>query len=185
MRWIAAGLLIGLCGGGCVRTTGNAPVGDGRPADAATIDVAPEVGGADAADATKRDGVADAADAARRDGVADTTASSDQTARDLAAGDAQAGDASPGDGGGDGLAPSCTVLYGQAPEFLLCEERAEACTFYTSEAAGDAVSCVTSCAAGGGTCLSAGDDLADGCEVGAVIPCDEAHRDLVCGCSRP
>mgnify|MGYP001820392135 CR=1 FL=1 len=111
-----------------MRTTGSAPAGDGRPADAATIDVAPEAGAADAPDAATSDGVADAPDAGTSDGVADAAASSDQTARDLAAGDAQAGDASPGDGGGEGAGPSCAVVYGQAPEFLLCEERAEACT---------------------------------------------------------
>ena len=81
--------------------------------------------------------------------------------------------------GGGGVLGSCTDQYGQAPEFVLCNETAAACDFYMA----NPESCATVCAGVGGECLAAWDNSGT-CGQGSGLTCStQGLSHLICQCS--
>lgn len=118
-------------------------------------------------------------DAGPRDGGRDA-------GRDAGAPDTGPPDTGPPDTGPpDAGPPSCDSLYGAAPGYMLCEERARECEL-VSQLDGMRT-CGTTCAALGGRCIDAyrNEVPFPPCErQGPPIGCDQLHIDDICICSR-
>ena len=79
--------------------------------------------------------------------------------------------------------PSCDSTYGSTGEYLLCEETATTCEFYTRPS--ERSTCDEICEDGGGTCEGAYNETGSGgCTRGTVYTCERDSADTLCICSR-
>jgi hypothetical protein len=82
-----------------------------------------------------------------------------------------------------GAKPSCDEQYGDSPDYLLCEETPESCSFNATIA--NTISCNDVCSMGGGTCIEAHLNEEDLCLSTGPAACDQNDfNDGICVCSR-
>ena|GEM_PF-4879266 len=80
-------------------------------------------------------------------------------------------------------AATCAELYGMAPDYQLCSETADSCSF---NALTDGGNCADMCAAYGGVCLTAYDNNnTDVCVSQGEDTCQTNRHNEICVCSRP
>jgi hypothetical protein len=96
---------------------------------------------------------------------------------------ASADDAADGDESSTGMVPSCDEQYGGAPDYLLCEETPESCSFNATIA--NTISCNDVCSMFGGTCIEAHLNEEDLCLSTGPASCDQNDfNDGICVCTR-
>lgn len=94
--------------------------------------------------------------------------------------DAELADAAPPDAQ---PAATCAELYGMAPDYQLCSETPESCSF---NALTDGGNCAEMCAAYGGVCLAAYDNNnTEVCASQGEDTCTTNRHNEICVCSRP
>ncbi len=81
---------------------------------------------------------------------------------------------------------SCDEIFGSAPDYQLCSEDANSCTFYSRLFNGDDFVCQDACGTFDSECLDgfADTDLGDKCEIDTEEGCESPHEDQICVCSR-
>jgi hypothetical protein len=97
--------------------------------------------------------------------------------------DAATSDADDTNGSSSGAAPSCDEQYGEAADYLLCDESPESCSFNVTIAM--TISCDDVCSMFGGTCIEAHLNEEDLCESTGRASCDQSDfDDGICVCTR-
>jgi len=175
---------------------------DAGPPDAQALD-AREAGATDSArpDAGRQDAEAmdtgpDRSDAGPPDAGPPDAGPPDAGPPDAGPPDAGPPDAGPPDAGPPDAGPPdagprpCRDIYGPAPSYFECAERATECEFYVA-LGGSTANCAALCAAYGGACIrgfresEAAGDPTCAYETGTPRACDVDHDDEICVCSRP
>ena len=186
--FLLASVALGACGGEmtcppefpiardgfCYAEEGDSSIGprpDTGPRDSATpIDGAPvDSGSTDSASDASPDG-----------GATDGSADADTGPVDTGPVDTGPVDTGPLDTGGP--RPSCADIYGAAPSYTECEQRATECEFFASTGGND---CDAMCGAFGGTCIAMYDDSGGRCIRGATEQsCSTGRSGTICVCTR-
>ena len=82
-----------------------------------------------------------------------------------------------------GMLPSCDEQYGDVPDYLLCEESRDSCSFNATLAS--TISCTDVCSMFGGECIEAQLNEEDLCLSTGATDCDQNDvNDNICVCSR-
>ncbi len=117
-------------------------------------------------DATAVDATAvDAADPSDASAGSDTGTTADDAATDTA------------------MPPSCDSLFsGFVPGYVFCDEREDACEFYTYTDRGP--NCRELCDMAGLTCVTSWSEGSSECERSSDYGCEHRHTDGICICAR-
>ena len=78
-------------------------------------------------------------------------------------------------------ASDCNSVFGEAPDYELCEETSSSCKFNVTLHGSD---CATLCRSFGKACVGAFDNTEPGCVETGVDTCDTTRRNEICVCER-